>query len=182
MNIIVRYSFALRVIHWISAGAVIILIPIGLWMVSRGTANIWDNLTNALYAWHKAIGFITLWIIVARLLIRLQQQTPDYGGQLSAPTRLLVKCIHGLLYLLLICVPLLGWAGITAYPALNTIGGYNLPALPFVPKSADLAKQLFEIHGTLAIILGILALGHAAAGLKHLLINRDNIFQRMWFK
>jgi cytochrome b561 len=161
---------------------VIILIPIGLWMVSRGTANIWDNLTNALYAWHKAIGFITLWIIVARLLIRLQQQTPDYGGQLSAPTRLLVKCIHGLLYLLLICVPLLGWAGITAYPALNTIGGYNLPALPFVPKSADLAKQLFEIHGTLAIILGILALGHAAAGLKHLLINRDNIFQRMWFK
>ena len=182
MKTIVRYSLALRVIHWISAAAVMILIPIGLWMVSRGTANLWDTLTNTLYAWHKAIGFITLWIIVARLLIRLQQQTPDYGGQLSAPVRLFVKVIHGLLYLLLICVPLFGWAGITAYPALDTIGGYNLPAMPFIPKNEALAKQLFNIHGSLAMTLGIIALGHAAAALKHLMINRDTIFQRMWFK
>ncbi len=182
MQAIVRYSLTLRVLHWISAVAVVILIPTGLWMVSRGSANLWDALTNTLYAWHKAIGFITLWLIVARLCTRLRQQTPDYGEQLSPRTRIVVKVAHGLMYLLLICVPLLGWAGITAYPALDTIGGYNLPALPFIPKSEALAKQIFDVHGVLAMTLGVFALGHIVAVFKHAFIDRDNIFQRMWFK
>ncbi len=182
MQAIVRYSLTLRVLHWLIAGAVMILIPIGLWMVSRGSSNLWDTLTNTLYAWHKAIGFVTLWLIVARLGIRLRQQTPNYGKQLSPGTRIVVKVVHGLLYLLLICVPILGWAGISAYPALDTIGGYNLPALPFIPKSEALAKQLFDLHGVLAMTLGMLALGHIVAVFKHAFIDRDNIFQRMWFK
>jgi cytochrome b561 len=168
--------------HWLTAIAIAILIPTGLWMVSRGSANLWDTLTNTLYAWHKAIGFTTLWLIVARLCIKVRHQTPDYGGQLSARTLMAVKIIHRLMYVLLICVPILGWAGITAYPALDTIAGYNLPAMPFIPKSEALAKQIFSIHAVLAITLGVLALGHIAAAFKHLLIDRDNIFQRMWFK
>jgi cytochrome b561 len=77
-------------------------------------------------------------------------------------------------------VPLLGWAGVTAYPALITIGGYNLPAMPFVPVSEDLAKQLFNIHGWLALALGAVIIAHIAGSLKHLFIDRDGVFQRMW--
>jgi cytochrome b561 len=94
----------------------------------------------------------------------------------------LAAAAHGSLYLLLLVVPLLGWAGVTAYPALITIGGYNLPAMPGIPKDQALAKQLFEIHGNLALALAALALAHIGAALHHLLIKKDGVFQRMWCK
>jgi cytochrome b561 len=90
--------------------------------------------------------------------------------------------VHGALYLLLLVVPLLGWAAVTAFPALITLNGFHLPAMPGIPQDQALAKQLFEIHGNLALVLAVLALAHIAAGLHHLLIKKDGVFQRMWFK
>jgi len=69
---------------------------------------------------------------------------------------------------------------VTAYPALVTIGGFNLPAMPLVPQDSDLAGRLFAIHGTLALLLGALTLGHVAMSLHHLLVERDRMFDRMW--
>jgi cytochrome b561 len=53
--------------------------------------------------------------------------------------------------------------------------------MPGVPVDQVLAKQLLGIHGTLAIVLIVLALGHILAGLKHLLIDKDGIFNKIWF-
>lgn len=174
------YSSIQKMLHWVIALFVLILISLGLWMTSRATANLWDALTNTLYAWHKAIGFLVLWVMLIRLLIKLRHTTPPYPDSLSVHLILTAKIVHGLMYVLLIAVPILGWAGVTAYPALITIGGYNLPAFPFIPQSEALAKQIFNLHGLLAMTLGMLALGHIAAALKHLVIDRDRIFQRMW--
>lgn len=176
-----RYPMKMRILHWVIAAFVIILIPIGVWMVFRGAANIWDELTHTLYSWHKAIGFSVLWLMIIRILIKLRQPALPYTNNIPPITLLAARTVHVLMYVLLISVPLLGWAGITAYPALDTIGGYNLPAFPFIEKSEAFAKQLFNIHGLLGLTLGVLALGHIAAALKHLLINRDNVFKRMWF-
>jgi cytochrome b561 len=88
--------------------------------------------------------------------------------------------MHGLLYVLLVAVPLLGWAGVTAYPALITVAGQHLPAMPLIAQNEALAKQLFAAHGTLALVLGALIIAHICAALKHLFINRDEIFARMW--
>ncbi|MDO9478885.1 MAG: cytochrome b/b6 domain-containing protein, partial [Pseudohongiella sp.] len=71
-----------------------------------------------------------------------------------------------------------GWAGVTAFPALITLGGYDLPAMPFIPQDSDLAAQLFGIHGTLAITLAVLLIGHIAAAFRHML-KKDGIFKRM---
>lgn len=176
-----RYPMKMRILHWVIAVCVMVLIPIGILMVARGAANIWDALTNALYAWHKAIGFTVLWLMVIRILIKLRQPQLPYFDKLSPATLLAAKTVHFLLYVLLVCVPLLGWAGVTAYPALNTIAGLNLPPFPFIEKNEVLAKQLFSMHGLLGLSLGVLALGHIAAAFKHLLINRDSVFKRMWF-
>ena len=46
------------------------LVPVGLWMLARGEANLWDTLTNSLYAIQKATGFTVL------LLISLTGSTP----------------------------------------------------------------------------------------------------------
>jgi cytochrome b561 len=82
------------------------------------------------------------------------------------------------MYLLLLLTPLSGWAAVTAFPALITLGGYDLPAMPFVPQDRDLAAILFEIHGVIAITLSVLVVGHIGAAFRHM-ISKDGIFRRM---
>jgi cytochrome b561 len=118
--------------------------------------------------------------MVLRLFFKLRTAAPAYPVSVSPTLMLLAKIVHILLYGLLFAVPLLGWAAVTAYPALITVAGYHLPAMPGITPNEALAKQLFALHGTLAFALGILALGHIAAALKHLLFHRDGVFERMW--
>jgi cytochrome b561 len=105
---------------------------------------------------------------------------PPYPQTLSPTRRRLAVALNHVFYTLLVAVPLLGWAGVTAYPALVTVGGVDLPAMPLVPQDSALAARLFGIHGTLALLLGALAAGHAAMALHHLFAARDGVFQRMW--
>jgi cytochrome b561 len=53
--------------------------------------------------------------------------------------------------------------------------------MPGIPKSEPLAKQIFQIHGLLAMTLIAIASLHIAAAINHLMIKRDGIFQRIWF-
>jgi cytochrome b561 len=174
------YRFTQRLMHWLVALSIPVLFILGLWMTARAGANLWDDQTNLLYGLHKALGFTVLCLMVLRLFFKLRTAAPAYPASVSPTLILLAKTMHALLYVLLFAVPLLGWAAVTAYPALITVAGYHLPAMPWITPNEALAKQLFELHGTLAFALGILALGHIAAALKHLLFNRDGVFERMW--
>lgn len=177
----IRYRAIWRILHWLMAFMVVGLIIVGFIMAGRAEANVWDDITNFLYAWHKAIGFSILFLMVLRIVIRRQSGVPAYPSQISPATLKLAHTAHTLMYALLIVVPLLGWAAVTAYPALITVGGYHLPAMPFVPTNEALAKQLFDWHGWFAYALAALIVLHIAAALKHLLVNKDGVFQRMWF-
>jgi cytochrome b561 len=176
-----KYPFSWRILHWLMAAMIVGLIIVGIVMADRAEANIWDDLTNILYAWHKALGFSIIFLIILRIVIRRREGVPTYPTNVSPKLLFIAHQAHTLLYTLMIIVPLMGWAAVTAYPALITIGGYHLPAMPFVPQSETLAKQLFDLHGWLAITLGIIIIAHIAGGLKHLFIERDGVFQRMWF-
>jgi len=173
-----KYPVGWRIVHWLVAVMVLTLIPVGLWMTARGEADVWGALTNVLYSTHKAIGFTVLLLMVVRIGIKIRTGTPPYPDTLPRTLKLAATGLHHLLYLLLVLTPLFGWAGVTAYPALVTLGGYDLPAMPFVPEDSELAERLFAIHGTLAITLGVLLVGHICAAVRHLL-RKDGIFQRM---
>jgi cytochrome b561 len=176
------YSLSARLLHWLTAAFIFVLVVLGLWMTNRAGADLWDSLTNTLYAWHKLIGFTVLFVVALRIVVKLRSNRPPYPASVSPQTIKLAAAIHGILYLLLLVVPLLGWAGVSAFPALITVGGYDLPAMPGIPKDQALAKQIFELHGKLALVLAGLALAHITAALIHLFIKKDGVFQRMGFK
>lgn len=176
------YSFTLRLIHWLTAALIIGLLTLGFWMTNRSEANLWDELTNTLYAWHKLIGFFVLMITGLRILAKLTSKRPPYPSKLSQLQIQLAKSVQGALYLLLVLTPLFGWAGVTAYPALITVGDYHLPGMPGVPKDEILAKQLFQIHGYLVFTLIGISLAHITVGLGHLWIKKDEVFERIWFR
>ena len=176
------YSFMMRFIHWLSALLIIALLIFGFWMTNRSAANLWDELTNTLYAWHKLIGFSVLLITGLRVLIKLSSKRPPYPDGLALWQIQLAHSVQIAMYLLLLIIPLFGWAGVTAYPALITVGGFHLPGLPGIPKDQILAKQLFQIHGYLVLALISITLLHVIAGLSHLCIRKDGVFERIWFK
>lgn len=176
-----KFPLSLRLVHWAYVLLLFTLVVLGFLMTSRSSANIWDALTNTLYAWHKALGFTALLLVGSRLVIRFRAQPVHNPVALSKVQLTFIRIVHISLYALMIAVPLLGWAGVTAFPALITLGGYNLPAMPGVPVDQVLAKQLLGLHSTFAIVLIVVALGHIFAGLKHLLIDKDGIFNKIWF-
>jgi len=175
------YSLMTRLIHWLTAILIICLLVLGFWMTNRSAANLWDELTNTLYSWHKLIGFTVLLITGLRIFIKFRTNRPPYPRSVSRGQIQLAQSVQGALYLLLVLVPLFGWAGVTAYPALITVGGYHLPAMPGIPKDEALAKQLFQIHYYLVLALITVAAVHVAAGLRHLWLQKDGVFERIWF-
>jgi cytochrome b561 len=174
------YSVSQKTLHWIVALAVIGLVPVGKFMADRGAAGIFDALTNTLYVWHKAIGFTVLLLMIIRIALKFGRGTPAPVETLSPVERLVSGVVHNLIYVLLVLTPLLGWAGVTAFPALITVGGYHLPPMPFVPQDQALAKQIFALHGLSAMALVVLSLMHIGAALMHRVVKKDAVFARMW--
>lgn len=172
------YSTAARHMHWVTAAVVLAMIPAGLAMTYRGnTLNIWDGLTNAMYSSHKLLGFLVLWLVAGRLAYRLLKGAPPDEPTLLWWQKAGSHLVHWLLYGLLLVVPLLGWIGVSLYPSLTVFGLFNLPAL--ASPNEDLAKVVLEIHGTLAILMGLLACAHVGAALYHHLIRKDGVLRRM---
>lgn len=173
-----RYGLAARLLHWVVAVLVIGMVPLGLYMVARGEATNFDPLTGRLYDLHKLAGFTVLWLMVLRVLVRVTRGAPAPLATLTPFERIASVAVHHLLYLLLLIVPVLGWAGISAYPALNIFGLFDLPAI--LPADEPLAHRILGVHGLLALVLGALALVHIAAALWHRFIRHDGVLRRMW--
>ncbi len=57
------YSGAQKALHWIIAVMILMMIPIGFYMVDRGEKTNFDALTNTLYTNHKTFGFLVLMLV-----------------------------------------------------------------------------------------------------------------------
>ncbi len=172
------YAPIQRVLHWIVAIMVAIMATVGYTMANRAEANIWDATTNMMYSNHKLAGFILLWIVVVRIVVRLIKGRPAPVATLTPMQRMASESVHGLIYVLLILTPMLGWIGVSAFGARGVPGGFSLPEIVAVNK--DFSKLVLEWHGWAATALVILALAHLGAALYHRIVLKDGVFRRMW--
>ncbi|SIQ35032.1 MULTISPECIES: cytochrome b [unclassified Bosea (in: a-proteobacteria)] len=173
------YTATARALHWITALGVLVMLPLGLTMSYRGQVlNLWDGTTEALYSTHKLLGFLLLWLVAGRLVYRLVHGAPPDEPGLAPLQRWGAHLVHWLLYGLLIVVPLLGWIGVSLFPALEVFGLFSLPALAAPDEAA--AGRVLGLHGKLALATGALAALHIVAALYHRFIRRDGVLRRMW--
>jgi cytochrome b561 len=171
------YSGIQKMIHWVMALIAIVLIPIGFYMVQRGTATNFDAVTNDLYTKHKTFGAIMLVLILLRVFIRVRTGSPAPEPSLNRLQIIMAEAVHGLLYLLLLCVPLLGWLGVSAYGARGIAGGFNLPEI--LAKNEPLGEILLRYHGYAAVLLMLFIGAHIGAALMHRLVLKDGVLKRM---
>ncbi len=172
------YSPMARALHWITVGFVAVMIPLGFGMAYRGnTLNVWDATTNNLYSTHKMLGFILLWVVIARLVYRLKNGAPRDEPTLEPWQKMLSHLTHWALYGLLILMPIGGWIGVSLYPALDIFGLFKLPALWTPNQAAASTVFLFHFWGAIAII-GLVSM-HIGAALYHHFIRKDGVLRRM---
>jgi cytochrome b561 len=168
-----RFTPLQRSLHWLMAVLVIAMLFIGVGMVSTVAPKY-----LALIATHEAIGAAILVLALVRLAVRLRSGAPPLPADLPLPMRLAAQLSHVALYALMIAMPLLGWAMLSAaaYPVVLA-GGIRLPAI--VPQSDALHALLRDAHVYLAFAFFALILMHVAAALFHALVRRDGVFTAM---
>jgi cytochrome b561 len=169
-----RYTPTAQWLHWLVAALIVSAWILGYYLADlpRGPER-----TN-LIGWHKAIGSTVLLAAAVRLAWRSFNPPPP----LSETMPLLVRKIAGrafvLYYLLMVLVPLAGWAESNAYGYPVKLAGV-LPLPVLFEKNESLGGVFKNIHVTLAWTFGILIAGHVAAALKHHFIDRDDTLARM---
>lgn len=171
------YSPTARMFHWLTVAMVAVLVPLGLYMVWRGTATNFDAMTGRLYDLHKMLGFLLLLLVIARLGYRLRNGAPPDEPTLEWWQKAAAHLTHWGLYALLLAIPMLGWTGVSLYGARSIFGIVSLP--PLVAQNQDAATTVFLVHFLAAMLLVAMIGAHVGAALFHHLIRRDGVLRRM---
>lgn len=167
------FSVAARVLHWTMAVLILAMLFIGVGMVATVSSK-----QPWLLAIHKPLGIAILVLAVARLVVRLRNPPPPLPPDLPQVQRIAARLSHWLLYALMIAMPLIGWAMLSAggYPVM--LGSdLRLPAI--LPENASMFAWLRTAHRALAYLLFFTFLGHMGAALYHALIRRDTVLRSM---
>jgi cytochrome b561 len=177
-----RYSAVAILLHWASALAVLVLIGLGLTMTHAGLAPLRQF---QLYQWHKSVGITVLALTAVRVAWRLTHRPPPRPAGMPARERRAAAAAHHLLYLLLVGLPLTGWAVVSLSPfniptvLYGLVPWPHLPLAAVVPDQAAAEGMLKRVHAAGAWILtGLLAL-HVAAALRHHFLLGDDVLRRM---
>ncbi|HEY2177250.1 MAG TPA: cytochrome b [Caulobacteraceae bacterium] len=188
-----RYNAVAMSLHWLIA--ILILVNIGLawWFngMPLGLTPEMHGLEKAkLLAIHKPIGITILILSLARLAWRFISPPPPLPASVIGWERLAANSVYVLFYVVMIGMPLTGWAMVSASKTINTFpisffGLFNWPAIgPLTTLPKAQMHQTHEFFSNLHsygawLAYGLLAL-HVVAALRHLFLLRDEVFWRMF--
>jgi len=171
--LIARYSLSLRVVHWLTA----LLI---LAQVSLATLNILlyeprPILAEWLVQAHISLGAVILTLAVCRVALRLRSPVPARPS--SRTLRIASNCVHILLYVCLMILPVSGYLRLAALGfEIRLFGVLPLPALaPNIP----LAKSASGFHDAAALVLGALLVMHITAAVFHKQLDGKAVLNHM---
>jgi len=170
-----RFNLPARLLHWSMAALILTMLLIGVAMVT----SLADY--HALVALHRPLGLLILLLAVLRLANRWRRPPPPLPRDLPVWQRRAAHASHIVLYGLMLAMPLVGWAMLSAarYPV-TLVGPFVLP--PILPQSPMVYAWLRELHTVLAYGLFATILAHIGAALLHALIRRDGVFASMAFR
>ena len=164
-----RYPLAAIILHWTIAVAIVIQLFLG-W-----TMNEWvpdhSPQQDQIQSIHISLGITILLLVLVRIAIRIARPPPPVPASIAGWERPLINITHSLFYVLLLVVPLTGWALVSAGTDPISLWGLPWPRLPgigFLAHSKPLRHGLKSIHVYWLIWLVILNLAlHVAGALRH---------------
>jgi cytochrome b561 len=170
-----RYSTVSLLFHWGMALAVLAQVL----LITFAEANEGQPAARELIGTHKALGLAILILTLARIGWRFANPAIALPAGTPGWQRIAVRATHIGFYVLLIGLPLGGWAASSAAGRdISFFGLFNWPLLP-LPRDRELAGQFIDVHGAGVKVLYVLLALHVLGALKHHFIDRDNVLHRM---
>ncbi len=143
---------------------------------------------------HKSIGITVLGLLIMRALWRAANTPPALPATYKPWERTLSHAVHGLLYLMILGMPLSGWIMNSASLNKNTGQAYGIDLYHIVPwfnlplfNGMDVATRkgwhefLGGVHALGGWALLALVVLHIGGALKHQFLDKEKELQRMWF-
>jgi cytochrome b561 len=165
-----RYTVVARLLHWTMAVMVIAILFIGVFMVTSIAEF------NFLVTVHEPLGIAIFIFVLVRIGWRRTHVPPPFPAGMGPLDRLAAMYSERLLYAMLFCQPLIGWAMVSASgQPIILFGSLHLPAI--APQNATLLRA----HIVAAYLLYLTFAAHLAGVLLHTIVIRDRVLDRMAF-
>jgi cytochrome b561 len=155
-----EFGLVTRVIHWGTVLLVIGQLALGyrIEAMQPGLANLW------LYGLHKTLGFAVLALVLARIAWHIASPPPKPLGPRDAAFWA-ARAAHWAFYVLLIAIPLTGWAGSSA-TGIDVMIADRWTVPPLVAANAEAEAFWFRLHDILTKVLFGLIVLHMLGALK----------------
>jgi cytochrome b561 len=164
-----RYNMAAIVLHWLIALMIVIQLFLGWWM------NEWvpdhSPQQDAIQDVHVSVGITIVLLVLVRIAVRIARPPPPEPADIPGWERPLINITHTLFYILMLVIPLTGWALISTGRDPIHFWGLPWPHLPGMSAyqhDRPFRHGLKSIHTYWLIWLVLLNLAlHVAGALKH---------------
>jgi cytochrome b561 len=171
-----RYPTAARALHWLTAALLVAMFVLGAWITAFEPKD--EAFKLLLYDIHESTGIALFAIVLLRLLRRLGNPPAPLPSRLPAVLRFAAHANHGLLYLMLLVQPVLGFLATNAWGFPVTWAGL-VPIPSPIAHDERIAPVLSTLHWYGALTLLVLIGAHLSGAAYHGLIRRDGVVQRM---
>jgi cytochrome b561 len=169
-----KFGWLSQAFHWTIALVLLGQIPLAWYMIDLPLSP--DKLGT--YALHKSIGMTLFALAVGRAVWAALAKRPALPTEMPRWQVISSKAIEGLLYILVILMPITGWLMSSAanFPV-SVFGIFTLPDL--VEPSEALFENLKNAHMMQSRLLIALVSVHILAALKHHFMDKDNVLMSM---
>jgi len=167
------FALPARILHGLMAAMIVTMLFVGVGMVASVSER-----HDWLVRLHKPLGVAILVLAVVRLIVRWRNPPPPLPADLPVLQKWAALASHWLLYALMLTLPLVGWAMLSAggYPVMLS-ASLRLPSI--LPANAVAFAVLRHLHAWLAVLLFATFLAHLGAALYHGLVRRDGVLGSM---
>ncbi|QDH60429.1 cytochrome b [Pandoraea pnomenusa] len=184
-----KYTRVAMVLHWAVALLMLGNVAIGQTIALLSDATLEKIDVRFWIDLHKSIGITVLGLAMLRVVWRLTHRPPPLSQVFASWERASAHAVHWMLYLLILALPLTGWAHDSAWVAASThplvlFGVVPFPRMGWLMGMNEASKDywhdlLGNVHAYCAYALYALLALHIGAALKHQWIDRHSVLRRM---
>lgn len=169
-----RYTRTAILLHWLMALLIAVSFGVGLYMHDLPLSPT----KLKIYSWHKWAGVTIVLLLLLRIGWRIGHRPPAMVAGMPRWQQLAATGTHGLLYLLMLAIPLSGWLMSSAL-GFQTVYFGVLPLPDLLDKNRELGELLKTVHMGLNFSMAALVAVHSGAALKHHFVDCDDTLARM---